>query len=442
MRKWIALLLALMMVCLCGCEDNNTHNEETTAPPAATTAPVQTTAPEMEMVELQLWVVSAGIWAESEAVDALLTEFNAYYPNIAVQVAYKTAADLSSGKPDIILANAEQISQWNAQGGMADLSDLWANGLQYDAYETVGTACSNGDDSYHTVPMCVIPYCMAVNQSILEEAEVMDYLNTVNHTWNTTSFLKAVQSLSDSGMKTVGTIYCKDLQEDALTRLMVTNLYDGTFLEKKTGTYTVAEDNMLKALTALAEQDGIRFDSSADAQTARARFLKGESAFVLNWNSALQVENASNSDILFMHYPSSDSRPETWAEVHGFGIFDNGDAVKVAASKTFVAFMSGNAAAIQATRNLPARETQKDAFDGTELEKTMDELNKLLNYLVEKESAGQYWETARNEWVQMLQGIASGGENWMEAVENAQKDLNSLFPELFPEESETTAPTE
>lgn len=452
MKKWIALLLSLTILCLCGCGNHQTEQEQTDPPVVQTEPPViqtedtvtepdQTDAPAMEYVGLSLWVVSDSIWADQEAIANLLQTFNSYYPNIILEIQHKSPDELSGNKPDIVLADAEQIAQWNTQVGMEDLSDIWAAGLYDDVYEVARTYCA-GEIGYHTVPLCLIPYCMAVNTAVFESAEAMELLNTVNHTWNTTSFLKAVQQVYDNGVDTVGAIYCKEQQEDMLTRLFVSNLYDGEFLDKKTGTYNVSGDNMGKAMSALARQEGIAFDAALDAENAREQFLRGETAFVLNWNASLQVQHMANDDILFMHYPSADSRPETRTQVIGFGVFDNGDPVKVAASRTFVTYMCGNDAAVRATENIPARASLRDVYKGTGLEQVMNELNKLTDYLTGKEPSGELWESARREWIELLQNMDTAGENWEEVLEKSQSDLNRLFPELFPPETETTAPSE
>lgn len=443
MRKWIALLLALTLLCLLGCDGQADAGAANPNPPVQTDAPVETTQPDLQLVELTLQVAEEGMWADTQAVDALLAEFNAYYPNIIIHVEHGNWPILDGENPDIILANTAQFALGDtAPFFMEELSDLWSNGLHGDIYESLENACKNVQGGFYAVPLAMNPYCMAVNARMFEEADALSYLNTVNHTWNTASFLKAVQAVYDNGMDTVGTIYCEDRHEEDLVRLLVTNLYDGSFVDRKTGAYNVADGEMGKALTALAQQEGIRFDASTDAETAREAFLSGKTAFTLNWSAMEQAKNASDANILFMHYPSSDSVPETWAEVYGLGVCNNGDPVKVAASKTFVEYMMGNADAVRATGGMPARESLKDAYDGTELERTMNELNKLVSFLSDRETQGQYWDTARKEWVNLLQNIASSGENWQEALENGQKNLNSLFPELFPPETEAPAPTE
>lgn len=439
MKKWMALLLVLGMICLCGCGAHINKTEEVPTE-AETTAPTETEAPELDVVGLSVWVMEENVWADAEQMDAVVAGFNAYYPNILVSIERHTPEDLKTSRPDVILAAVDQIGTWSAGNSIVDLSDMWANGLQGDVYPIAEGLCRTGE-SYHAVPLCLMPYCMAVNTQILSDADALIILNTSSHTWNTSSFFRAMEIVYDNGWETVGTIYCKDQQEDMQPRLFVENLQDGSFIEKRTGTYRVADGDMGKALASLAKQGGVFFDPGCDAQTARDAFLNGETAFVLNWNAALQAKHANRSEILYMNYPSADGIPKTYAEVYGLGIFDNGDPVQTAASVTFVEFMSNYADAIRATRNLPVRNSQKDVYNGTELETVMKDLSKMITHVKDKPAAAAHWETARTKWNEMLRSLGSAGEEYQAILDAAQQSLNSLFPEVYPPEAkvETTA---
>ncbi len=51
-------------------------------------------------------------------------------------------------------------------------------------------------------------HCMAINKTVFEAADAMQYVDAENHTWTTDNFLKAVQAVYDSGKTDVGAIYC------------------------------------------------------------------------------------------------------------------------------------------------------------------------------------------------------------------------------------------
>ena len=86
MKKFIALLLALVMVlslAACSVEKTEEKPAETQA-----AAPVETeaAAPEAAPVEISLWTYPIGKWVDEATVSALLADFHAANPNITVKV--------------------------------------------------------------------------------------------------------------------------------------------------------------------------------------------------------------------------------------------------------------------------------------------------------------------------------------------------------------------
>lgn len=411
MKKWIAMLLALVTLLLCGCSGEGGQEETTASVQAETTVPVETTlpqeteAPDMQIVELTAWVTSENIWADQDTLNAMMEEFNAYYPNIVVNVEHKTPDQIGEEKPDIVLGNTDDLALWAAEGGMADMSAIW-EGLQEDVYSTAEAVCGN-EAGYFTVPMCVVPYCMAINAQLFEQAQAMGLLNAANHTWSTSNFIQACENLYDTGMENALNIYCMDTEGDVYTRLLVENLYGAAYVNTINGSYTAETTQMSNALTALKKGLGIKFEPDMDAAASQEKFLNGESAMTLNWSSALQLQHIEEENIFFMLYPAN-GKTKTYAEVYGLSVFDNGDATRLAASMTFVSHMSNSDAAVRATGQLPARKSAAEAYVGTELEEVMDDLSGLLNYMVAGETPGNCWEDARDQWVKMLQRVASG----------------------------------
>lgn len=429
MKRWIAMLLILVTVLLCGCggeigpEETTADLQDQTAAPEETTVPRETEAPDLMLVELTAWVTSEDIWADQDALNAMLEEFNAYYPNIIVNVEHKTPDQIGVEKPDIILGNSDDLSRWAAGGGMADMSAIWED-LAEDIYSTAEAVCGD-EEGYFTVPMCVIPYCMAINTHFFEKAQAMSLLNAANHTWSTSNFLQACQNLCDAGLENALSIYCLNTEGDVYTRLLVENMYAAAYVNTINGSYNVDTAPMSNALNTLKNGQGIIVARDMDADTAQEKFLNGESAMTLNWSSALQLEHRENEDIFFMLYPTS-GKARTYAEVYGLSVFDNGDATKLAASMTFVRHMSTSDAAVRATGQLPARKSAVGAYVGTELEEVMDDLSGLLNYMTEGEIPGQCWEDARKLWVKMLQDVVDS-EDVSLLLQDYQTELDSLL---------------
>ena len=426
MKRLTALILVLSLL-LCGCGgDPNTETTTQTDPPE-TTVPA-TGDPHGEEhgdqnVTLTVWVTADNIWEDADAVEAMLEEFNAYYPNILVNVEYKNPGDLGSGRPDIVLGHAEDLAAWNEKGYLADLTNLWKN--RGEDICAAARAVSGDGDSRFMMPMCMVIHCMAINREYFRNAQALSLFNAASHTWSADNFLQALRNLYDIGMEEALTIYCNDTSGDTNTRLLVSNFYGGSFVNTVNGTYTADSANLTRALTGLAAQKGIVFDGSCTAQQALDAFLAGDTAMVLNWSSALHLQYGQDANIFFMNYPAA-GKTGTYAEVYGLGVLAGENATKVAASMTFVAHVSGSDAAARATGQIPARESAKNVYAGTELEDIMTDLNRLLTYTVAGEVPGQKWDSARAEWVAMLRSIASGTDP-KTAAEDCQKKLDELL---------------
>ena len=426
MKRFIALVLALSML-LCGCGgDADTETTMQTNPPETTvpmTDGVHGEETEDQNVTLTVWVTAEGIWEDEDAVEAMLEEFNAYYPNILVNVEYNKPEDLGSGKPDVVLAHASNLAAWNEEGLLADMTKLWQTRGE-DIY-AAAKAVSGDEDSRFMMPMCMVIHCMAINRQYFQNAQALSLFNAASHTWSAANFLQALKNLYDIGTEEALTIYCKDTSGDINTRLLVSNLYGGTFVNTVNGSYTADSANLTRALADLAGQKGVVFDDGCTAQQALDAFLAGDSAMVLNWSSALHLQYGQDENIFFMNYPAT-GKTRTYAEVYGLGVLAGEDATRVAASMTFVAHVSGSDTAARATGQIPARESAKNVYVGTELEEIMTDLNRLLTYTVAGEVPGQKWDSARGEWAAMLRSIASGTDV-KTAAADCQKKLEALL---------------
>ncbi len=406
MKRYIALLLLLALT-LWGC---NAQPGEAAAPPAtaAPTQPPQVTAaptqdPNQNLVELRVWVGEDFLWSDPETLDAMLAEFNAYYPNIRIQVEPLADQQTSGDKPNLILGSTELLAQW--PDPLADLSELWEN-LQEDVYAPAQARCRD-ENGWFALPLCLVVDCMAVNRTMLENAQAMALLNESKHTWSAGNFLQVGENLYDSGLENALTIYCQDTEGDVYTRLLLENLYGASYVNPINGTYNANADAMVRAIRELRKGHGFLYQRNVTADGAMEAFLNGESAMVLNWNSALQLTQPEDSDILFMLYPAT-GKAKTYGQVYGLGVVQTEDPTQAAASMTFAAYIAHSDAAIRATGQLPARSSGLKAYAGTALEEAMAELSVLLDHLAEGEKPGLCWEEARQLWVQMLQEVSKG----------------------------------
>ena len=243
MKKQVAAILAAGMAAslLVGCGGGSTS----TAPAASTSTAASTEAAAPaesteagQAADITLWTYPIGKWGDSESVDALLADFNAQYPDIHVTVEYldytngddqvNTAIEGGSA-PDLIMEGPERlVANWGAKGLMVDLSDLWTDDQKADISASVESACKDSSGAYYEFPLCMTAHCMAINKTVFEAADAMQYVDAENHTWTTDNFLKAVQAVYDSGKTDVGAIYCSGHGGEKGNRDIINNMNDST----------------------------------------------------------------------------------------------------------------------------------------------------------------------------------------------------------------------
>ncbi len=448
MKKVMALGLSLIMVLsLAACggkgsdepaqtqETQETQEEQAPAEPVA-----EETEPAAEeeaggdlSASITLWTYPIGNWGDSATVEGLIASFNEAYPGVTVTVEYldytngddQVNTAIEGGQaPDLVMEGPERlVANWGARGLMVDLSDLFATEAGGEIYDSVESACKGSDGKYYEYPLCMVAHCMAINQTMFEAADAMQYIDAENHTWTTDDFFKAVQAVYDSGQQNVGAIYCSGQGGDQGTRAIINNLYSSTFTNAEHTAYTANTPENIKALEALYAQDGINFDASINGGEEITLFRNGTLAMAFCWNAAQQTnaDNApagqtNNGDtILPMLFPSDDGKTELCGGIWGFGIFDNGDQAKIDAAKAFIDFICNDPGqvkeSVKASTYFPVRPTLTGIYDGTE---TADTMNTFSAYFMP--SMGDYyqvvpgWAEARTEWWNMLQRIGTGGD--------------------------------
>ena len=428
MKKILALGLATVMAAgltACGSSKPAQAPADTTkaetAQSAATEAPAASTeaAAPAEGADLNtsitLWTYPVGKWGDSATVDALISDFNAKYPNVKVTVEYldytngddQVNTAIEGGQaPDMVLEGPERlVANWGAKGYMVDLSDIMSEDAASDLYESVKNACTGKDGKVYEYPLCMVAHCMAVNKTYMEKANAMQYIDEATNTWKSTDdFLKAVQAVYDSGQKDVLAVYCAGQGGDQGTRALINNMYSGTFTNADHTEYTADSDQNVKALTALKNQKGVNFDASLVGGDEINLFRQGVLAMSLCWNAAQQTNTdagnemgkTNNGDeILPLLFPSDDGKTELCGGIWGFGVFDNGDQDKIAASKAFIDFFANSdetAKAVKASGFFPVHQNLTGVYDG---EATADVMELF---------------TKRTAWWNMLQRIGSGGD--------------------------------
>ena len=435
MKKQVSALLAAGMAAslLVGCGGGAASSSAAPASTAESTtseaAPAESTdGAAGQAADITLWTYPIGKWGDSESVDALLADFNAKYPDIHVTVEYldytngddqvNTAIEGGSA-PDLVMEGPERlVANWGAKGLMVDLSDLWTDDQKADISASVEAACKDSSGAYYEFPLCMTAHCMAINKTVFEAADAMQYVDEDTHTWTTENFLKAVQAVYDSGKTDVGAIYCSGQGGDQGTRAIINNMYGGTFTDAAHTKYTADSAENVKAIETLYNQDGINFDASINGGEEITLFRNGTLQMAFCWNIAQQT-NSDNGpagttnngdDILFMAFPTDSGDPQLCGGIWGFGIFDNGDDNKIAASKTFIDFMANSdetAKAVKTSTYFSVKNSLSDLYADDAI---MSEYQKLMPYLGDYYQVVPGWAEARTAWWNMLQQVGSGAD--------------------------------
>ncbi len=383
--------------------------------------------------DLKLFTYPIGQWGKSESVDALLENFNKKYPNVHVSVEYldytngddqvNTAIE-GKAAPDLIMEGPERlVANWGAKGLMVDLKDIFEDEASQDIYKNVKDACASSDGKYYEYPLAMVAHCMAINKTMFEKADALQYIDAEKHTWTTENFFKAVEAINKSGQNDVLAVYCGGQGGDQGTRALVNNLYGGTFTNKEHTEYTADSPENIKALEELKKAKGVNFDPALVGGDEINLFRNGTLAMSLCWNSAQQnnkdngeAGKTNNGDeIIPMMFPTDKGDPQLCGGIWGFGIFDNGDENKIKAAKAFIRFMCNDPEqaklSVQTTGYFPTHEKMTGVYDGTEIADTMKMFTEqFMPHFGDYYQVVPGWAQARTEWWNMLQKIGQGGD--------------------------------
>ena len=414
MKKIIAMLLAAMMIlglCACTVEQNDGST-----------------------IELKLATYPIGGWGTQATVEALIADFEAANPGIKITVEYldyqngddkvNTAIE-GNAAPDIIMEGPERlVANWGAKGLMVDLSDMIDATDKAEINAAALNACYTADGKCYEYPLVMTAHCMAINKTVFEAAGAMEHINAETHTWKSVEdFFAAVAKVYTHTGKQVGSVYCKDQGGDQGTRALVNNLKGGTFTNAAHTEYTWNSAENIAALQALVDCEGISFDPSLAGGNEIAEFYNGNLNMAFCWNIAQQLnpntantgaeKTASGDEILFLAFPTDAESALLQGGIWGFGIFDNGNAEKIAAAKKFIKYMCDSektADAVKAANYFAVRNTA----EGADLSNiwadnaVMQEYNKLMPMLGDYYQVTTNWTEARRCWWNMLQAINSG----------------------------------
>ena len=432
MKKALALVMAgAMALSMVACGGGSTSTS--TATSGSTAASTGTSTASGTATEITLWTYPIGSWQKEETVNGFIAEFNKQYPDIKVNVEYLdytngddkvTTAIEAKNTPDIIFEGPERlVSNWGAKGLMVDLSDLWTEEATADISQTseaVVNACKGADGKYYEYPMCMTAHNMAINYELFEETGALQYIDQETRTWTTDNFVKALETLRDSGkVMTPAIVYCGGQGGDQGTRALVNNLYSGTYTTADHTAYTANSAENVKALELLQKlnsEKALTFDPALQASDELQMFANGTAAMTFCWNASNEATYAEQVTFTpyAMNFPTDDGKVELCGGIWGFGIFNNGDEAKIEAAKTFIKFICDDAtqgpASVQATGFFPVRASFGNVYAGTENEERMATFQTFLPNMGDYYNVTGGWTEQRTAWWNMLQEVGNGSD--------------------------------
>ena len=295
---------------------------------------------------------------------------------------------------------------------MVDLADLWTADAKSDIYASVEAACNNGSGAYYEYPLCMTAHCMAINKTVFEETGAWQYVDAETHTWTTENFLKAVETLYNAGYKNVGAVFCSAQGGDQGTRALYNNMYGGTFTNPEHTAYTMNSAENVKALETLYNTKGINFDASINGGEEADLFAQGVLQMAFCWNAATHAARTEvigeNFEVFPMAFPAPNGTDvKLCGGIWGFGVFDNGDAAKIDAAKTFIKWVcdENTVESVKTSGFWSVRQSVADPYADDALKSVY---GMFMQYMGDYYNVTPGWTEARAAAWNMLQQIGTG----------------------------------
>ncbi len=410
---------------------------------------------EAETVQINWWICPAGGLSDEKNVQGLVDLYEAAFPG--VDVAFRILDEESGAEeirsvlgtdeaPDVVLAAPENIvTQWSAEGYMADLASLWDEDTQEQFRAEMRETAQNRDGEWYAVPMFRDIYSMAINYDMFEEAGVLQYMNEMVHSWKDSGFIDTVLRMHDyldqNGAKSsvVGRIYCKDKTGQREFMSFVTNFFNRSIVDDYHTSYQVSSGSIrdVFGMFRRLEGKGIEFDAGIDGKDENEAFLNGDVFLTFNWNAARQkaAQEKAGFRIFPMMYPNSKNLPVLTGTVRSLGVVDTGTEKEKETAISFVRFLMNDAEAyknmVTASECFPARKM----IDGRHLSNFYTDDETMELYASFNEYYGDYYpvmelfDKFEEKWLEMVQKIAEG-----EKIKSAAVDLDTTLNTELEEE--------
>ena len=422
MKQILAAALALAMTfSLAAC---TTQPVSSSAPaPASSDAGTASSQPAAAPVEITWWAFPT-FGVDSGYEQELITAFNAVHPEISVKLVTldfqagpeALASAIEAGTaPDVLFDAPGRIIEYGRNGKLVALDDMFTADFVADVGNNDLLGACKADGVAYMYPLSVAPFYMGLNKEALEKADALQYVNLEgDRAWTTDNFVKMCEALAKAAPTQVpGIVYCGAQGGDQGTRALVNNLYGSTIVGAD-GKWTI-DANGIKALTLL--QDMVK-NKSLDAGFSYAAaeelqdFMNGVCAMTFCWGTTNAITyKAEDYTQISVPFPSDDGKPSLEYLANGFCVFDNKDAAKAEAAKTFIQFICDDATwgpqSVVKSGAFPVRQSFGDLYPG-DAEKAL--LASWTQYYGPYYNTLPNFSTMRVEWWNMLQRIFQGGD--------------------------------
>lgn len=438
MKKLLALLLALAMVfALAACGG--------TPAPAATESPAEGgDAPEApaETVEITWWAPPTFIQDADDAAGTyeqkLIEAFQNDHPEIKVTLetidftsaGEKITAAIEGGNAaDVLLDAPGRIIEYGKNGKLVSLDDMFTSEFVADVGNDAMLSSCQGNGVYYMYPLSASPFYMAINEQMWTDSGAMEYVNLEgDRSWTTENFEKALEKLYNAGYMP-GVLFCSAQGGDQGTRAFINNLYSSNTANADRTEYVFNSENGIKALTKAQEWlnkgwlgNGVQYNGGQSIEL----FVSGRTSFEFCWGTSAAGNNAATMEEngvtpISLPFPSDDGVAELEYLVNGFCVFDNGDAAKAEAAKTFIKWICDQTECVVRTGAFPVMQSMGNLYPD-DAEKAL-----LLEFV---KMYGPYYNTMdgfanmRTEWWTMLQNITAG-DDVTEAANTAVENSNA-----------------
>lgn len=331
----------------------------------ATGTSAESTKASDKPVEITWWdYPNYATGASGEHEKKIIANFNKKYPNIKVNLQMidftsgpqkLSTAIASNSAPDLVYDFPGRIIDYARNGVMAPLDDLFTDEFKKEVTGSILDACKL-DGKFYMYPINTAPNMMVFNKTMLDKAGLTSMLplNKPDRTWTNDEYYALLKAIKEKvpGLAAPSAVYAKSSAGDQGTRPYIANMGGGEIIAKDLSKYTLNSEGNAKALQWISDsvKDGLTLKGGEALTSADMidMFLGEKIAVSILYNQVLkgtsQSKKASPFEEVYVPYPtpSASQKPFLEAFVGGIGVFDNGDADKIAAAKKLVDFIAND----------------------------------------------------------------------------------------------------